>query len=146
MKEYLQKFYEAMQELMDDENLNIINLAEKTNIDRKAITHWFSGRFYPNLESLKKLSNYFHCSIDFLFGLSNDIVFVPIDASDFLTRFKELKEVNHFTDYRISKLCSIGNSTVAKWTLHGRLPETKTIIKLAEIFGSSVEYLIGRCN
>lgn len=64
------EFHEKLQELRKQRGMTQEELAEKLYVSRTAISKWESGRGYPNLESLKAISNFFSLPIDRL--LSGD--------------------------------------------------------------------------
>ena len=64
------EFNEKLQELRKNKGLTQEELAEALYVSRTAISKWESGRGYPNIDSLKEISNYFSISIDDL--LSGD--------------------------------------------------------------------------
>ena len=64
------EFNEKLQELRKQKGLTQEELAESLYVSRTAISKWESGRGYPNIDSLKAISNYFSVSIDEL--LSSD--------------------------------------------------------------------------
>lgn len=47
-------------------NLNQLKVALDLNISREALSHYENGKREPSIEMLKKLSQYFNVSIDFL--------------------------------------------------------------------------------
>ena len=58
------EFHEKLQELRKNRGLTQEELAEALYVSRTAISKWESGRGYPNIESLKEISNYFSVTID----------------------------------------------------------------------------------
>ena len=64
------EFYEKLQQLRKQNHLTQEQLAQQLFVSRTAVSKWESGRGYPNLESLKCISQLFSVSIDEL--LSND--------------------------------------------------------------------------
>lgn len=67
------EFHEKLQELRKSRGMTQEELAEALYVSRTAVSKWESGRGYPNLESLKEISNFFSISIDDL--LSVDALF-----------------------------------------------------------------------
>lgn len=47
-------------------NLNQLKVALDLNISREALSHYENGKRSPDVEMLRRLSNYFNVSIDFL--------------------------------------------------------------------------------
>lgn len=143
----LDTFIETLKELLEDNNLNIERFSVQINCNRNAIGLWLTGKYYPRVNSLIKIADTFDCSIDYLFGLCDSPnVDLSENPSDFLTRFSELSAESNLSDYRIAKLCGIGNSAIAKWRFLGQIPGTETLLELTEIFGCTLEYLIGRSD
>lgn len=64
------EFNEKLQELRKQNNLTQQELADALYVSRTAISKWESGQGYPNIDSLKAISNYFSISLDEL--LSSD--------------------------------------------------------------------------
>ena len=58
------EFHEKLQELRKSRGLTQEELAEELYVSRTAISKWESGRGYPNIDSLKEISNYFSITID----------------------------------------------------------------------------------
>lgn len=66
------EFNKKLQELRRQKGLTQEELAESLYVSRTAISKWESGRGYPNIDSLKSISNFFNVTIDEL--LSGDEV------------------------------------------------------------------------
>ena len=47
-------------------------LAEALGVSAQAVSRWESGGSYPDMETIPTIANYFHISIDELFGYNND--------------------------------------------------------------------------
>lgn len=47
-------------------------LAEALGVSAQAVSRWESGGSYPDMETIPAIANYFHISIDELFGYNND--------------------------------------------------------------------------
>lgn len=61
-----------IKELRQSQNLTQKELAEKVGFNQTAIGKYERNELEPNLETLKKLSILFECSIDYLIGHSDD--------------------------------------------------------------------------
>lgn len=66
-------FNQKLQQLRTQKGLTQEQLAEKVCVSRVAVSKWESGRGYPNLDSLKKLSEIFSISVDELLS-SNELI------------------------------------------------------------------------
>ena len=59
---------ERLRELMKEENLNQVRLAEKIGIKQNTISAWLSEKKEPCIASLWKIADYFGISVDYLIG------------------------------------------------------------------------------
>lgn len=66
------EFHEKLQILRKQKGLTQEELAQKLYVSRTAISKWESNRGYPNIDSLKAISEFFSVSLDEL--LSSDTV------------------------------------------------------------------------
>ena len=62
---------------------------------------------------------------------------------DFALRLKELRRKNALTQTEFSKLFEIGLATVAMWESSQRRPPAKMLLRIADYFKVSVDYLLG---
>ena len=58
------EFNEKLQELRKSRGLTQEELAEKLYVSRTAVSKWESGRGYPNIDSLKAISDFFSVTVD----------------------------------------------------------------------------------
>jgi transcriptional regulator with XRE-family HTH domain len=58
------EFNKKLQNLRKQKGITQENLAEALYVSRTAISKWESGRGYPNIESLKAISNFFDITVD----------------------------------------------------------------------------------
>ena len=87
------EFNEKLQELRRSRGLTQEELAEKLYVSRTAVSKWESGRGYPNIDSLKAISDFFSVTVDELLSPTEaergkkdfgDLVFGLIDLSALL--------------------------------------------------------------
>ena len=61
-------FAERLRELMKEEGLNQVKLAEKVGVKQNTISAWLSKKKEPCITSLWLLADYFGVSVDVLIG------------------------------------------------------------------------------
>ncbi len=61
-------FCEVLKQLMAEENLNQVQLAEKAGVAQNTISAWLSKKKEPSIRSLWLLADYFNVTLDFLVG------------------------------------------------------------------------------
>lgn len=59
---------ERIRELMKEEGLNQVRLADKIGIKQNTISAWLLGKKEPCITSLWLLADYFNVSVDYLIG------------------------------------------------------------------------------
>lgn len=62
-----------------------------------------------------------------------------------MNRIKDLRtaQVPKMSQEKLGKLVGVGRTTVTMWENGSNEPDNATLIKLAEIFGVSIDYLLG---
>lgn len=61
-----------------------------------------------------------------------------------MLRLKELREKRGFTQKELSERLGVSRGTYSCWESEKRQMDYQTLIRLAVIFGVSVDYLLGR--
>ncbi|RFB31383.1 XRE family transcriptional regulator [Brevibacillus sp. VP] len=61
-------------------------------------------------------------------------------------RLKAARKAKKLTQHELSQLVGINRSTYAKYETGGNEPDNDTLQKLADFFGVSIDYLLGRVN
>ena len=56
----------GLKTIRKEKNLNQLKVAMDLNISREALSHYENGKRDPGIDMLRKLSEYFNVSIDFL--------------------------------------------------------------------------------
>lgn len=61
-------------------------------------------------------------------------------------RLRQLRTENGYTQAEIAKIVGLQDSTVRMWELGKSEPKIKTLIILADFFGVTIDYLVGRSD
>lgn len=61
-------------------------------------------------------------------------------------RLKELRKSRKLTQEQLAKILNIKRATYAKYETGGNEPDFSTLLKIANFFEVSVDYLLGRSN
>lgn len=64
----------------------------------------------------------------------------------FQHRLKELRTESNLTGEELGKIFKVTKTAVSNWEAGNRQPDTETLIKMANYFGVSVDYLLGNSN
>ena len=136
---------ETLKELLNEHNLTKSYLAAEIGVSASRITDYINNDKYPTVKTLIKIADYFNCSTDYLLGREYEQhhnsfnVFVP-----FAERIKFLLDYFKLSDKDIYQNTEITKSRYFEWINGKRNPSLDNIIKLADILGCSVDFILGR--
>lgn len=142
----LSKLSERLKEVMFDRGLNAPALSKLIDIKSNTITRYLKGTSYPNFEKFILLIDFFHCSADFLLGLSDDpryqANYLPVPL--FCENFRSVLQENNLSQYAVQKATKISWANFHFWLSGKRKPYPDNLIKLATAIDISVDCLLGR--
>ena len=144
--ENLSKLSERLAELMTEQGLKPLDLAQKIGVSRNTVTRYLQGERLPSFETFIKLLEALQCSADCLLGLVDfppeHVVFHAVPP--FCERFRALMKEYGMSQYRLHQKTRLSYDNFNAWLKGTRLPYIDNLIKLAKAFDCSVDYLIGR--
>lgn len=135
-----------LKELINDSNDKVEDLMNYLQIkDVSQIYQWIRGDNNPNADNLVKIAIYFNCSIDYLVGRTeNNDKFPSTLTSSFAERLQEIMKNKNVTQYKMIKENVVSGINFHRWFKLKAVPQLDTLIKLADYFGVSIDYLVGR--
>ncbi len=133
-------------EFLKDEETNIKDLAIFLNLDSSMVHAWKISKHYPSTEYVVKMCEYFDCSVEYMLNRTEDMGKGRVKVVDkFANRVKFLMDLRSKTQYQMVKkdrICS--SSAFDRWFNKNVVPSPETLIKLADYFNVTVDYLLGR--
>lgn len=142
----LSNFKENLYDIIMEEGINFTELAKRTQMPSGKMSIYSRGFYLPNVENLLKIANYKNCSVDYLLGLTDSPEYTKSKKNlTFYEILIQLLKERKTSYYKVSKELHLSNSNLAKWK-HGKVPKVETLYKLADKFGVSIDYLIGRSD
>ena len=143
----LSLFVDSLQGLMAERNIKPDDIRAATKISLPVIYNWLRKSAMPTLQSLIILSGYFQCSLEYLTGRADKNYFVlPNNFKTFPERLRLLLNKNKVSIRKLAKETQIAKSAVS-YFLNGSVePLLDNLIKLANYFDCTLDYLIGREN
>lgn len=143
----MKDFSERLFQLMIEENLSTAQLAKNVDMSAGRISDFINRTNKPSLKNLIKLANYFCCNIDFIYGRTdrreeNKHIF-NFSSEKFLTRYKNLLQKKSISNRKLCENLNMNKSCLFHWQ-SGQVPSISLLIKLADYFGVSIDYLVGR--
>lgn len=140
-------FTERFNELLSDKGIKPSNLAALLNVPKNTVCRYARGVQMPDLKMAMLLSDFFGCSVDYLLGRTDEgKTFTPAPAKNFRDRFPYLMKKFATNKYRIAKATELHQSILYRWQRGDCAPELASLLILADHFGCSIEYLLGRCE
>ena len=142
----LSKLSESLKELMAEHNLNQVTLAEKLCTGRTKFSDILNGKNAPNYDTFVLLVEYFNCSADFLLGIkeypSEDVQYKKVQP--FNERLRAILKETGKTQYLFIKQTKISWGIFYNWLTGKSKPSADNLVKVANYFECSVDYLLGR--
>lgn len=141
----MSEFGERLGELLFEKRLNEKQFAEKLGICVSSVSVYLQGKSMPTVASLVKMADYFNCSTDFLLGREEEnksVKFRP--CPPFSEQLLFLKKHFKCSAYQIYHNTNIAKSSYYEWLSGESQPLLDNIIKLAEHFDCSVDFILGR--
>ena len=143
--EILSKLSGRLAELMKESDLSTPLLARQTGIDQSVIARILHAERMPSAKTLSALADFFACSTDYLLGrkdLPDERTFLP--RPPFCERLGELLAHFQVTKYRLEQETGLTEETVNRWQKGTYEPSVESLIRLADHFGCSVDFILGR--
>lgn len=140
----LSDFGERLTELMQEKNLTNAQLGTALCVNESSVSRWKQGKRNVSLYYALRLAEHFNCSLDFLVGRSdNKIDFVPQQYPPFYERLREVMELQRVSWYRIVKDGVVSDNNLSTWK-RGASPYLQSVIDIADYFGYTIDFFIGR--
>ncbi|MCL2798047.1 MAG: helix-turn-helix domain-containing protein [Firmicutes bacterium] len=144
------KFAERLKFLIDDSDKKILEIAIELGIPQQMLYSYKSGKTTAQFCHFILLADYFKCSVDYLVGRTGldaeagEKKTVYKECPPFSKRLKELFGLYKTTESRIYKIVQISRSRFHGWLSGKNEPSLPNLIKLAEYFDCTLDYLVGR--
>ncbi len=140
-------FYDSLKESLTAADMTAREFAAKAGFAESVVYYWLNRTYAPSTQNLLRFADFFAISVDYLFGLTDRSAFRKTERPvPFAERFRFLLQKSGYSQYFVAKSCKIGCSAVSKWLHGGKLPKAETLLKLGELFGCSLDYLLGRTD
>ncbi len=140
-------FAERLKELMFDNKIKPETLSTALGVDLSLIYKYLRKEYTPSTPNAIQIANYFHCSLDYLLGLSeNTSSLFNKTNKPFSICFQKLLKEHNCTRYRLEKDTFLAKQSVDDWYKGIRVPTINNLLVLAKYFNCSIDYIVGRDN
>lgn len=137
-------FAENLSTLRVQNEVSQQELADYLQIKRNAISRYETGEREPDLSTLIKVSDFFNITLD---ELVRDHVStlngVLLSKNAFGERLQQLRKSKKISQQQLADDLHINRGTYAHYEINKRQPDYDILIKIADYFHVSVDYLLG---
>lgn len=141
-------FWENFKKLCSTVGKSPNAVAKEIGISSGSVTEWKTGRL-PRRTTLEKIADYFGVEPYSLFRkespVDEDEADEPSEPSMFWEKFYNLCTAHQTKPNPVAKELGISSGVVTKWK-NGATPNGTTLLKIANYFGVSTDYLLGKEN
>ncbi len=143
----LSNFAESLSELLTEAKLTPSKLADQIGCGRGTISRYLHAQKMPKIDLLVRIADFFACSTDYVLGRETEKyprAFIP--CPPFQERLPALCKQLDITKYKLQKDTGIAESAIYNWQRGEGTPNLENIIKIADAFGCSVDFVLGRSS
>lgn len=96
---------------------------------------------------LARIADKFNCSVEFLLGRTKDTSFEKTSApATFVERLTALEERFEKKDYYVATKLHVSTNYITNWRKNNYTPSFDTLLTVADLFNTSLDYLLGRTD
>lgn len=128
-------------------------LAERLGVSQQTISKYENGSREPDLENLIRMSKIFHVTTDYLLGLNDSASAYLLHEQEssyfrdeISLRIKNLMEEHNLNSESLASICNLTAEEMRLFWDYGYLPHIDVLMKLADYFHVSIDYLLCRSN
>jgi len=139
-----------LKNLRESRNLSQKEVAEILGIKRCSYNHFETQYTIIPLKRLNQLANYFNVSIDYLFGLNDNLIYSnikkDIDFNLSALRLKEFRKECNLTQEKLAKILNASSSVIVHHENRRFLIATPFLYTICSKYGVSADYLLGKID
>ena len=144
---FVTDFAEILDDLIAQRKMNAQEFAKDSGVQPSSVSEYLRALRIPTVARLVQLADYFRCSTDYLLGFEeerNDGNYCT--CPPFNKQLESLKKHYKCTNSYIYKGSGIPKTRFYDWLKGERVPSLENVIKLAQFFNCSVDFVIGRAK
>lgn len=136
-----------LKEIREYEDYSLAEIAQKIHVSKSSYADWESARAVIPLKHMVSLANVYHISLDYLFGLSDDMskilekrVLNPLKISNNIKNFRVEKGL---TQEQMAQELFVSRCTLSRYETNNLLISTACIYELCKKYNLSVDKMLG---
>lgn len=124
-----------------------VRLAEKMGISYSVYSRILQYGILPKPDVLVRIADFFDVSADYLIGRTDDERFAASGGNaTFAERLELIRAAKGVTYYRIAERTGINRNYFTEWKSGRVKPSLPYLVAVANYFGASLDYLLGRTD
>ncbi len=140
----MSNFSENLQDLLIRRNINKNQFCQLLKLSNSSFYKIFNHSRQPKIDTLLKIAKYFNCSLDFLLGRTeNETPLAKGKKISIKVPFEKQLKINNTNINRVATSIGTSTATIYRWLNNKTYPTLEYLIKLADYFGCTVDYLVG---
>lgn len=144
------EYGKRIKELREMENVTQKQLAEAIGVSRSFINQYEQQYDIIPIKRLNQVANFFHVSLDYLFGLTNAKNYLDskqeIDFDLSSSRLKSWRKENKFTQEKLADKLNCSASVIVHHENRRNIIATPFLYELCKKYHVSADYLLGKTN
>ena len=136
-----------LKEIREYEDYSLAEIAQKIHVSKSSYADWESARAVLPLKHMVSRANVYHISLDYLFGLSDDMskilekrVLNPLKISNNIKNFRVEKGL---TQEQMAQELFVSRCTLSRYETNNLLISTACIYELCKKYNLSVDKMLG---
>lgn len=140
---------ERLRDLRDDNCLKQIEMAKILGITQANYSRWETGKELIPLEKLNILCNYFHITMDYIIGISNNrkcLKEYHFNNKIIGINLKTFRKNNNITQVELANFLNTTHSTISAYESGKTTLLTAFALQIVYKYNISLDWLCGRTN
>ncbi|MBQ8614944.1 MAG: helix-turn-helix transcriptional regulator [Clostridia bacterium] len=135
-----------LQEFIDEKECSKEELSNALELSSASVvSSWTTGRKIPRFNNAIKIADYFCCSLDYLFGFTDNNDKTKFNKSkNFAVQLKKILKDKKITQAKLVEETNFSKGNISSWLYSKSQPDMPTVIRLAKYLNVSLDYLAGR--
>lgn len=137
-------------QLRDRQGLTNVEMAQILKISDSLYSRYEKEKQTIPIKHLNTLCNYFNCSLDYIFGFTNEKKHKKskkeINRDLMRERLKELRKENNMTQKDLAKAINVAPSTISDYERKANIIATSFLYDICQKYKISADYLLGKIN
>lgn len=130
-----------IKQIREEAGLTQTEFGELFGVVKQTVSSWENGISNPTAETLMDISVHFGVATDYLLGISDQR---ETSINTLGKLIKQLREGEDLTQKELADILLINRSTLAGYETDNKQPPYHVLVRLANYFDTTVDYLLGR--